>query len=469
MNKSQFEEFVSFLNESIKDTKYENHVYIVGGCVRDFLMDRDNINDVDIAVDIENGGILFANFLAMNDDSLELCKNPVLFSRTQCASLKLRNNPKFKDIEIQCTQTRKKPIKVDISLPMSQRDNNLGTIDEDALLRDLTINSIYLNVSTKMVIDPNNGVDDITNRILRSPSDGDIIFKDSPIRMLRIIRFASIYQWGIEKNTWMGIIRNCQKISSECVENISHELNKILLTDEPSYGLKRLMNSGLLFYILPELRELKNYYQLNDFKTVWTHTLNVVDLTQPYLPNRLSALFHDIGKPRTYRVINDTETYNGHETSGSVIANTCLSRLKYSNAIISTVQNVIKNHMRYDGGGTAYKPSNKSIRRFVLDSNGDIDVIMDVMNANAHCHLGTTKLKQFKYIKERVDSCIKTQEKTEIIIPITGDDIKKEFSIKEGKIIGQLLNEVKEEMFYNLEMTRDEALDYVSLVLSKIV
>ena len=162
----KIKKLVKLIQESIKGTAFENHVFLVGGCVRDLLL-KIPCKDVDICVDIKNGGMLFASYMAMKHQCYVASTNPVVFETYGTAKFQLYKNEELKDIEIECVQPRKEQYHKESRNP----DTVYGTIQEDAKRRDLTINSLYYNISTEKILDPTNyGINDLTEKILRCPA-----------------------------------------------------------------------------------------------------------------------------------------------------------------------------------------------------------------------------------------------------------------------------------------------------------
>lgn len=157
---------VDLIQASIKNTVFENHIFLVGGCVRDALLGLP-IKDIDIVVDIKNGGMLFAGYMAMKHQCYVQNTNPVVFESYGTAKFQLFKNDEFKDIEIECVQTRKEQYHKESRNP----ETVFGSLEEDAKRRDLTINSLYYNISTEKILDPTNyGINDLTEKILRCPA-----------------------------------------------------------------------------------------------------------------------------------------------------------------------------------------------------------------------------------------------------------------------------------------------------------
>ena len=221
---NKIEQALIKLRNFVIGSSFENHVFICGGFVRDKIMGI-TPKDVDLCVDIELGGIAFAEYVCKKTNCYKADSNPVVFPKFQTAKFNLRTFSDISDIDIECVQTRiEKYNKEDGRKP----EVKFGTLYDDSIRRDLTINALYIDLTTLKVIDPcGKGLDDIKSKTLRTPTSSDTIFSDDPLRMLRVIRFASKLNWGIEKNTWFGIVKNAYKINDISQERITDELGKI--------------------------------------------------------------------------------------------------------------------------------------------------------------------------------------------------------------------------------------------------
>ena len=281
----------------IKDSLFEGKVYIVGGFVRDAILGNP-IKDVDIVVESENGGIAFATWLAYHTGCHVQSKNPCIFPTYGVAKMQIYSDPELSDIELECVQTRKEKYNKETRNP----DTAYGTIEQDAMRRDLTINALYYNISTDEVCDfTHRGLDDIKNHVIRTTGDANLIFDDDPLRILRVVRFANRLGWPIEKNTWVGMITNSKRVRILSQERVTEELNKMLLSDNPSDAIRRLDRCNVLDKVIPALTISKHVYQhLTPKITLYEHTLDVLDKTPKRLETRLAALFHDVGKIKTY-------------------------------------------------------------------------------------------------------------------------------------------------------------------------
>ena len=440
MIKNNFNNIVSSIKELIKGSEWENRVMLVGGCVRDILMGNEP-NDIDLLIDGDiNAGIDFAKFISNNH-------TVVVYPTYGTAMFH------FMGEKIECVAPRKEKYKSDSRNPIVES----ATLKEECLRRDFTINSMYINISTGEIIDETSlGKKDISDQIIRSTSSPDIIFSDDPLRMLRAIRFSSRFGWIIENETLKGIIKNAKRIEIVSQERITDEINKILISKHPAMGLKLIYDTGLMNYILPEFINIidmgQNKYH---FGTVWEHTLSVVEHTQPILINRLSALFHDLGK---YKTISKDEKGNihfyKHELVSGDLTELILKRMKYSNAIIKAVKKAVLEHMRTKCfGDDCGNVKDKTIRKLQYDLGSYWDLCLDLINADNLSHAeGYCMPNQVRIIKEKsFDMESKGLGCRNISLPVNGNDIMTEFNIEPSEIIKDSLNWLKNQYIINPE------------------
>lgn len=442
---------IEFLKNKIKGTSYEKHVFLVGGCVRDAILGRD-CEDVDVVVDILNGEVGLSNWLTIDDESYMKDANPAIFPTYGTASFYLLNQEDFKDIEIQCVHTCR----------LQEKGSKLafGTVEEDALKRDLTINALYYNISTDEILDPTHmGLNDIKNHILRTPSDS--VLKDDPCRILRIIRFSNLLNWGIEKNTWMSMIRNSYEVLKVPQSRITNELNKILITDSPSKAIIRMLCcNNLLNYVLPGVSYQQHIWQSKFPKeTVLEHTLKVLDAVEPKIENRLAALFHDVGKILTYK-----KGYANHASEGATFTQKMMGYLKYPKPVIKDVVTAISLHEVFSMYKDKQIPSKKLLRKFRNYVGNNYDLTMDLIDANNKTQYYGKKLNQVMLIKEAIRT-IEIKEKknlTTIKLPVNGNDIKDYFKIKSGPTVGKALKIIKDAYFENPDITKEQCFELIS-------
>ena len=458
----KIKKLLKFIQDSIKGTHFEGKVYVVGGLIRDSLLGLPlKTADVDICVEMKNGGILFATYMAMKHRCYIEGTNPVIFDNYGTAKFELYKEEDFKNIEIECVQTRKEQYHKESRNP----DVAYGTIEEDAKRRDLTINALYYNITTEKLHDYNNSLDDLRNGVIRTPSDPDIVFGDDPLRQLRVIRFSTRFGWDIEKNTWLGIIKNAPRISVVSQERITDEISKILLCEKPSMGIRKLYYCGLLHRVMPDIYDMTYAYESkNPMVTTFDHTMEVLDYVQPYLENRLAALFHDVG-----RIVTEKRKDINQDKFSAEVAESDLRSMKFPNYIIKGVEKAILYHRYFNVYVDGVLPPDKKIRKFLNLVGDDISPTVDLMNANNIHRTYDKKKRQVLDILNRIEELEDIDKATNVKLPINGADIMKEFKLKPSPLIGMLLEAVKEEYFENPNITKDEAFEIVEKKLVETV
>lgn len=246
MTLEKYIEIRETLAQIIKGTEWDGHVYLVGGCVRDEIM-GEKIHDIDIAVDLPNGGIKFVCWLE-EQNLTATGKKPVLFEHFGTAKVRLKNFPKD---EIDCVQTRKERYVYE-TIPNPEKC--FGTIEEDAMCRDLTINSLYKNISTGALIDPlGMGLKDIENHIIRTPNIPDISLLDNAMHILRCIRFAAKYDWSISSELIDSMKRNVDIVGEATAYRMKNEVIAILRLKRKKNALSLISKVGAMKFVEPYL------------------------------------------------------------------------------------------------------------------------------------------------------------------------------------------------------------------------
>lgn len=250
----------------IKETEFEGHVFSVGGCERDKHLGRE-IKDIDLVLDIENGGIKFANWLQTNNYTKG---SVVVFERFGTAMFHLAQFPEY---ELEAVQTRRE----NYSDKNSRKpETSYGTIQEDCKRRDFTINALYHNISTNEDLDLTGfGLKDIDDELIRTCGEPDIIFNDDPLRILRAIRFATQLKFGIDEDTQNGMEQNAHRLSIISKERIQSELNKILESEKPYYG----------FWTMDFLHITKYVFKNATSSELWDFTGKLIEYKQTKCEN----------------------------------------------------------------------------------------------------------------------------------------------------------------------------------------
>ncbi|MDD3051940.1 MAG: CCA tRNA nucleotidyltransferase, partial [Candidatus Cloacimonetes bacterium] len=305
-------QLIKKISEIIKGTEFENKTFIAGGYVRDLILGRKN-DDIDLVVEMNNGGVKLAKFL----HRIGASSVPVIYKNFGTALINIDG------YKVELVMTRSE----------SYRDRNrkpevqYATLLQDVMRRDFTINSLLQNICTGEIIDlSGKGMDDLRDRIIRATDDPVIIFREDPLRILRAVRFANRLDFSIEPETEKYIKEHGSELQYISQERKREELEKILLSNRPADGIRLLFKLDLIDYLIPELREIENLEQNNyHCYDALEHSLQVLDKTKATIELRLAALLHDIGKKRTYSKDKHIHFYN-HEKTGAEMCKEILDR-----------------------------------------------------------------------------------------------------------------------------------------------
>ena len=414
-------------------------VFVIGGFVRDQILKRET-KDIDIVT--LGSGIDLAKKI-----SKELDSSPVKIFKNFGTAMILVD-----DIEIQFVGARKESYKSDSRNPIVEN----GTIEEDQNRRDFTVNALAISLNKSSFgefIDPFNGLIDLKNKVLKTPLDPDITFSDDPLRMMRAIRFCSQLDFKIEEITLAAINKNIDRIKIVAQERITEEINKIILSNQPSLGFKLLEKTGLLKIIFPEFQLLKGV-DIKDgkgHKDNFYHTLQVLDNILPYSKDNLwlrwSALLHDIAKPNTKR-FNPKQgwTFHGHEDKGARMVPSIFRRLKLPlDNKMKYVQKLVLLHLR-PISLTNDSITDSALRRLLFDAGKDLDDLMNLCKSDITSKNKEKKnkyLKRFETVKEKLVDLEDRDKIKNWQPPIDGKEIMSTFKLKPCKEVGLLKEFIK--------------------------
>ena len=443
------------LQELIAKTFWKEKVFIVGGFVRDGLLGRD-IKDINVVVQGNSCASGFAEWFAIRNGNFVEAKNP---SYVGNGTYKYTfSDSELDGIELIITDTHRTRFSPSSSVAIRQG----CSIEEDAKDRDLTINSLYYDVTTGGIKTMSgSGIFDLHKRILRSPSSNiEESFKNDPVRMLRIIRFSSELKWGIDKDTWVAIVKNASLIENASYKRIREELNKILLTEQPSFGIQKLFYSGLAQYFIQDINDLNEVEECAYPRvTVFEQTMDILDYTQPILEHRLAALFHGVGK-----IISESQNFFCHNIIGAECADADLKILGYESDIRKEVRKAIECYLLFDNFRNNDIPSTHKVRSFVeLCGEMNVPTTLDLMHAY-NCNKVYNRKPQLvpsiiKKIEEINNVDKKEKEKESKSLPVDGYDIMKTFGLKPSSLVGTLMSHVRRFCKTKPDATRDECLE----------
>ncbi len=433
-------------------------VYIVGGYVRDLLMQRKAPTDIDFVT--EQSGIELAKAVGKELGDLKVS----VFKTYGTAMIK------YQDLDLEFVGARKESYSEDSRKPAVET----GTLEDDQKRRDFTVNALAISLNEENfgeLIDPFNGREDMQNKILRTPLEPAQTYSDDPLRMMRAIRFASVLHFEIEKNSLEAIKQEAERIKIVSMERIMVEFNKIMLSEKPSVGLKLMKETTLLEKIIPELTALRGIEEVEGqtHKDNFWHTLEVVDNISKNTDNlwlRWAALLHDIGKAPTKKFVEKIGwTFHGHEFLGSKMVKNLFTRLKLPlGPDMKYVQKMVKLSSRpialIDDG-----TSDSALRRLLFDAGEDLEDLFTLCKADITTKNASKQekfKKNFEYVAKKIKEVEEKDHVRNFQPPISGEEIMEMFSLKPGREIGILKEKVKEAILEGeIANDKDEARNFV--------
>ncbi|EJO5347270.1 HD domain-containing protein [Clostridium botulinum] len=430
---------VKYIIDILQENDYE--AYIVGGAVRDSLLERE-VNDWDITTSANPEEVIniFENLgYKIIPTGLKHGTVTILIESIGYEVTTFRVDGEYED--------NRHPKEVKFT----------SNLKEDLKRRDLTINAMAYNDKTGLV-DYFNGLEDLNNKIIRCVGTAKDRFNEDSLRMLRCIRFASQLNFNIEESIKFNITKLSMNIKNVSMERIREELCKILVSSNPTYGIRNIAKLNLIDYIIPELKDCVDFKQHNIHhdKDVYEHILSVVENVPNKLELRLAALLHDIGKPRCFSMgDNGQGHFYGHQKISADMAKDILKRLKFDNKTIDKVDKLVYNHMtRYN------KLRTSSIKKFInkvgIDNLDDLFElqIADIKGSAKEYHsfnnVLNLKIKCEKILSEKQPLTIKD-------LDIDGHDLMN-LGIKQGKEIGIMLNKLLDITLENPNLNNKEDL-----------
>ena len=414
--------------------------YVVGGYVRDLFLERPS-KDIDVVV--VGSGIHMAEALA---ERLGRGAHVAVFRNFGTAQLKWRGT------EVEFVGARKESYTHDSRKPIVED----GTLEDDQNRRDFTINALAVCLNQARLgelVDPFGGLEDLKEKTIRTPLDPDVTFSDDPLRMMRAIRFATQLKFYIDDDTFASLTRMAGRIAIISRERIADELNKIILSPQPSRGLVDLERSGLLELIFPELAALRGVETKcgRAHKDNFYHTLEVVDnvaRTSPDLWLRWAALLHDIGKPATKRWEPRVGwTFHNHNYVGEKMIPAIFRKMKLPmNEKMKYVQKLVGLHMRPIVIADE-EVTDSAVRRLLFEAGDDIDDLMTLCEADITSKNSERKrrfLANFQLVRQKLKDLEERDRIRNFQPPVDGEEIMRTFHLPPCAQVGQLKSAIKD-------------------------
>ena len=445
------------VSQAADELGYET--YVIGGYVRDLLLNSNEPKDIDF-VCVGSGIELAQKVKSILDTESKV----QVFKNFGTAMLK------HNDLELEFVGARKESYRTDSRKPIVED----GTLEDDQNRRDFSINALAIQLNASHfgeLIDPFNGLKDLENKIIRTPLEPNKTYSDDPLRMMRAIRFSCQLSFTIEEESLKAITENAHRLNIISQERITDELNKIILSKIPSKGFKLLFNTQLLHQFFPKMVELQGVEVIDNkgHKDNFYHTLKVLDNISQESDDlwlRWSAILHDIAKPDTKRFEEKHGwTFHGHEFLGSKMVPKIFKSLKLPlNEKMKYVQKLVRLHLRPIVLAQEIV-TDSAVRRLLFDAGEDIDDLMTLCDADI-----TSKnpekvkryLENFKVVRQKIKDVEERDHIRNMQPPISGEEIIELFDLKPSREIGLLKSAIKEAILDGeISNNKEEAHDFL--------
>lgn len=417
------------------------NVYVVGGYVRDYFLGRPR---TDIDCTVEGDAIAFAEYIAKKFNT-----KAVIYERFRTALVPIGK------LHIEFVGTRKEEYLPDSRKPIVKE----GTLYDDLARRDFTVNAMAASINSKtmgQIIDLFGGVDDLHEKILRTPKEPAITYSDDPLRMMRAARFASQLGFRLEDNSFYAIQSMADRIKIISGERIADELMKIMKSPQPSIGFYLLYDTGLLPIFFQELSNLSGVEIVTEgdkrygHKDVFRHSLKVLDNICNNTENvwlRFAALLHDVGKPRTKR-FSDTNgwTFHGHEEVGARMAEKIFKRLKLPLEHLFYIQKLIRMHQR-PMRLVDEEVTDSAVRRLAFQAGSELEDLFTLCRSDIttkNPNLSSQYLKNYDLVAEKVLYVQEKDRLRDFQSPVRGEEIIEICNIPPSKPVGYIKSKIED-------------------------
>jgi poly(A) polymerase len=434
------EQAIARLREALRGSDYEGKVYLVGGYVRDKLLNRPLPSDLDVV--LEGDALALAQWLYERGVADHA---PVVYSRFGTAMVKVAGVP------IELVTARAESYRAESRKPVQVEP---ATLYEDALRRDFTINTLLENLHTGELLDPlGMALPDLQARLIRTPREPKATFHEDPLRMLRAIRFAVQLDFAIEPATYNALCAEAHRLRIISKERIRDEFTRILEQPGATRGLQMLLETGLLNEfaqpLLPMVGCTQNRYHQYD---VWTHSLKAVESLPecpvdalPLWELRLATLLHDVGKPATRSVDEQGEVhFYGHAHVGADIAEKWLREMKYPSATIGRIGKLIRLHMRPGGYNLSW--SDAAVRRLMRDAGALLEPLLCMVEADIRAQRPDMPHADLNALRARIERIRSQEDARRWQSPLSGEELMRLLGLKPGPLIGKLKEALTEQV-----------------------
>jgi len=423
-----------------------HELYLVGGTVRDMLLQRERANeDMDFATD------------ALPEETLKVVQGWPAAERRYLKGIRFGTVGVWvAERELEITTYRKEVYPNDDRHPKV----TFGTeVTVDLSRRDFTVNAMAVRLPEGEFVDPYGGVKDLAAKVLRTPLDPEVSFGDDPLRMLRAARFVAGLELEPAPEVVGAMTRMAGRLEIVSAERIRDELSKLLVTPDPTRGLELLVATGLADRFLPELPGLQlEQDPVHRHKDVLLHTFAVVAKSEPTLELRLAALLHDIGKPATRQFTGDGVQFHHHEVVGARMAAVRLRELRYPNDVVDDVVPLVEMHLRFHSY-TGW--SDAAVRRYVRDAGDLLDPLNQLVRADCTTQ-NLAKARALAALQDDLEVRIAHLAEEENLAamrpPLDGQEVMDRLGVRPGPVVGDALRYLMEERLERGPIDKDEAL-----------